>query len=203
VTCKFCGHTSITIVPGQPIDLHVNPIGELGICAKCRGTMIRKLCPPLYLATDRNRLPKEQLAQVLAWKPGPRGMILHGASGKCKTRCAWELIKQVWEPGVEIFDCAAFGHIMARKYRVDEAEDWLEQLGTRSPIVFFDDLGKMKFTERVESELFGVIERRCANQLPIIATLNASGGELQAMMTDDRGPSLLRRLHEFCEEVKF
>jgi len=70
-------------------------------------------------------------------------------------------------------------------------------------VLFFDDFGKMKFTERVESELFAVIEKRTANCLPLILTTNFTGETLEERMTLDRGVPLVRRLREFCVDVSF
>jgi DNA replication protein DnaC len=70
-------------------------------------------------------------------------------------------------------------------------------------LIYFDDLGKLKLTERAEAELFGLIERRCANGCPIIATTNDTGETLSSRMTDNRGEAMVRRLREFCETIRF
>ncbi len=180
-------------------------------CRECgkshRLTKFNSVCPNLYQKTDPARLPQNQLACILAWKYGPKGMILLGETGLGKSRCAWQLIRRIMvedEESVKIkwFDCVGFGHELSKHYHEEDAEEWLEDLAT-CPLVFFDDLGKLKLTERAEVELFGVIERRCSNELPIIATTNDTGDSLAARMTDNRGPAMIRRLREFCQPIQF
>lgn len=100
------------------------------------------------------------------------------------------------------FDSISFGHEIAKHYRDEDAEDWLDSVA-KKPLLFFDDLGKLKMTERAEVELFGLIDRRCSNELPIIATTNDTGDTLASRMTDNRGPALIRRLREFCTPIQF
>lgn len=180
-------------------------------CAECRLEERKKrfheLCPPLYLETDPTKLPMVEFEKVMAWEYGPKGLIISGDTGKGKTRCAWLLMKKVilsknLQFRVKAFDCVSFGRELASRYRAETAEYWLDELG-KIDIVFFDDLGKFKLTERVEAELFGIVEQRCANMKPIIATTNDDGESLVARMTDGRGSPLIRRLREFCDIVTF
>jgi DNA replication protein DnaC len=73
----------------------------------------------------------------------------------------------------------------------------------RAEVLFFDDLGKVPLTERVEAEFFALIERRMARQLPITVTSNMTGDDLAAKASTDRGRPLIRRLREFCRVVVF
>lgn len=177
-------------------------------CSKCeteaRVERFQKLCPPLYRESDPARLPK--LHDVLAWQPGQQGLLLTGPTGTGKTRCLWQLVKRLVEQGESVcaFDCVSFGHEVSKRFGDSEEapEDWAAQLATY-PIIFFDDLGKLKLTDRAEAELFGLIERRTANMKPILATTNDTGTTLQDRMTDNRGPALIRRLREFCNVIQF
>ena len=162
------------------------------------------LCPPLYRETDPARLPQEHLAAVLAWQHGPQGLLLIGPTGAGKTRAAWLLLRRLLEEGRRIvaFDCLAFGHEAARRFRDGTGETWAAGVA-RADVVFFDDFGKMTLTERVEAELFGVIEYRTAHRLPILATSNMTGADLEAKASKDRGAPLVRRLRDFCRVVVF
>jgi DNA replication protein DnaC len=164
------------------------------------------VCPKLYQNTDITRLPQTQFQQVMRWEYGPRGLALIGETGKGKSRIAWSLMRRVMtedQPDRRLvwFDCVGFGHAIAQHYKDENAEEWLEKI-SKVELLFFDDLGKLKLTERAETELFGLIERRCANQLPIIATTNDSGDSLAARMTENRGPAMIRRLREFCDVIR-
>ena len=71
----------------------------------------------------------------------------------------------------------------------------------RRKILFLDDLGKAKFTERVEMEFYDLIEFRAANKLPILFTANMSGKQLTEALGEDRGEPIMRRLREFCDII--
>ena len=164
----------------------------------------RALCPPAYQETDPARLPQEQLEAVLGWQYGPEGLLLIGPTGAGKTRCAYLLLKRLLDEGRRIvaFDCVRFGHDCARRFRDGSGEDWSDGLA-KVDLVFFDDLGKGRFTERVEAELFAVVERRLANKLPCIVTTNMTGRSLVAKASHERGEPLVRRLRESCRVVVF
>lgn len=164
----------------------------------------QKICPPGYQRSDLSRLPHKQFERVMGWQVGPRGLLLIGPTGGCKSRCAWLLVRRLLNDGanIEAFDCMSFAHAATRHFRSGTGEDWIERL-CRTDIVFFDDLGKMPFTERVEAELFGLIEYRTSHDLPVIATMNMVGDDLVAKASRDRGEPMVRRLREFCEVVSF
>ncbi|MCK4625054.1 MAG: ATP-binding protein [Phycisphaerae bacterium] len=167
-----------------------------------------KLCPPLYQVTDVARLPQKQYAEIMEWGYDSCGLMLIGATGKGKTRCLYELLRRLFlDDGFEVivFNCVDFGHECVRQFMSSDPDgvtDWLTRLATVD-ILVLDDLGKAKFTERVESELYGLIEARTANMLPILATSNFTGDAFAAKLTEDRGMAMIRRLREFCKVVIF
>ena len=162
------------------------------------------ICPPLYQETDPGLLNQAKLKEVLAWEYGPKGLLLVGQTATGKTRTAWMLLKKLIQSGlyVEAFDCMGFSHKCSRMFGDFVGAEWIERL-VGVDVVYLDDLGKGKLTERVEAEMFGLIERRCAQKRPIIATLNMTGQTMQSKLTTDRGEPLVRRLREFCSQVVF
>jgi DNA replication protein DnaC len=163
-----------------------------------------QMCPPLYRQTEPSRLPQDALRQVLGWRYGARGLLMLGVTGAGKTRAAWLLLRRIYDEGHKIhaFDALAYGHECARRFLDGTGERWAQMLAT-AELVFFDDLGKCPVTERVEAELVGLIERRTANLLPVVATTNMTGAELIKKGSSDRGAPMVRRLREFCESVTF
>ena len=210
VTCPGCMFVSTEICSVQNLFAPGEKVKRL--CAKCehesRVAKFDVVCPPLYRECDPKLLPPGSAAHLetaLQWKFGPRGLLLTGVTNKGKSRIAWQVIRAAFieRPlSFRFFDCIAFGHEIARHYRAEDCEEWLEKLAALD-LIFFDDLGKLKMTERAEAELFGLIERRTANMLPIIATTNDTGETLAARMTEQRGPAFVRRLRDFNDVIQF
>ena len=163
-------------------------------------------CPPLYQQTDTARLPQAQYTQVMAWQYGATGLLLHGETGKCKTRCAWLRLQKLYieeRRGFVWFDSVSFSHAITKNFSAEgKSEQWLENINDAS-VLFLDDLGKCRLTERGEAELFGIIENRMANLKPIIATTNFVGMTLAGGLRPDIGSALVRRLRECCEAIAF
>lgn len=207
--------TCLTCLKAQPVvDARIGADGLLSICNGCWLGQCQKryaeICPPAYQRTRPGLLPQvaqERLPTVLDWRYGPRGLIAWGpTSGSGKTRSVWLLIQRLMcQDGVNVvtFDCIGFADELERRYRADEdVRQWLEDI-TNAPVLFFDDFSKLKFTERVATELYGVVDRRCQRELPILATMNEDGAGLEATVRDKRTPYLVRRLRELCDEVRY
>lgn len=203
--CPYCGKERTVTTDKYP------PGSYAGECSDCERVRREKhflsLCPKLYQESAPDRLPASQLKEAMEWQYGPRGLILSGETGVGKSRIAWLLLRRILvsdkrNPSFAWFDAVGFGHAIGKHYRDEDAEEWLEDTA-KTELLFFDDLGKLKLTERAETELFGLIERRCGAELPIIATTNDTGDSLASRMTDNRGPALIRRLRQFCQIIQF
>lgn len=224
--CKQCG----TVFETEMADLTPRWMVEaLTYCETCVGALRRhreakieefrrqeraewfnELCPPFCRDTVPGKIPNQTaLAEVLAWQHGPQGLLLCGKTGTGKTRSAWLLLRRLaLEEGRNIatFDSVSFSSQCAARFysceRDDNGQDWMERL-IKKEIVFFDDFAKFKLTERVESELYGLIDARTSWGRPIIYTTNFVGDDLLENMSADRGEPLVRRMREFCVCVTF
>jgi DNA replication protein DnaC len=67
----------------------------------------------------------------------------------------------------------------------------------RARVLFIDDLGKERFTDRSELELYNLIESRTSSLRPTLWTTNLRGADLRELMSENRGPTIIRRLAEF------
>jgi chromosomal replication initiation ATPase DnaA len=141
------------------------------------------------------------------------GLLLHGASGTGKTTSAYMAIEASllrWESQVEgVRHVIAVGAVeLGRRISElsrrggEEFEDCLAEL-QRTPLLFIDDIDKARFTPRVESELFALIERREVDGLPVVITTNLTGRELQGMFSRQTGPAIISRLRRMCIAVNF
>jgi DNA replication protein DnaC len=142
----------------------------------------------------------------MKWEYGGKGLLFWGPTGRCKTRVLWLLIQKLavhlGPDSIHVFTGTDFGNKLARHYKEEDAEEWLEQV-KGCKLVIFDDLGKLKLTDRAEAELFDVINHRTSWHLPIIATTELDEAGMADRMSYHRGPALIRRLREFCEVISF
>lgn len=186
------------------------------ICEQeCRDAAARKaeeafnnLCPPLYRESDAKRIPVAFLRECEAWEVSEQGIGLIGPAGTCKTRAAWMLLKRLHFAGVGVFGITAthFAKACANQFADDyktksKAEETLDRC-RKVKVLLLDDMGKQKFTERAETELFDLLEHRTSHLLPTIWTANAERGALKQMLSPDRGEPIVRRLVEFSKVVR-
>lgn len=170
----------------------------------------RRICPASYRMTDPNfpMMNQALLSGLMQYEPkgDGRGIGLHGPTGNLKTRMMFLVLKKLHFEGRKVFaisakrlakcysimygsdrECDAARHVIRRSYTAD--------------VLFLDDIGKERFTEHGQAEFYELVERRTSTLRPILWTANATGAELAAMMSIDRGWPIVRRLEEFCEVV--
>ena len=166
------------------------------------------LCPPLYRMTDPSRINQAFVQAVQSWRYSPKGLIFMGQAGTGKTRAAWMLLKRLHFSGYKVFGLSATEY---SKYAADQwhsrvaernAAEEAMQTCKRCDILLLDDLGKQKFTERAELELFDLLEYRTSKLKPTITTFNADAHQFLNMLSEERGEPILRRLDQFAITIK-
>lgn len=167
------------------------------------------LCPPLYRESDPSRIFRGYVKAIADWKFGPTGLLLIGPAGRGKTRAAWMLMRREHLAGRSVYGLTAteLAKFAADQWhsRAEEKRQAEEALHTCKSvgILLIDDLGKQKFTERAELELYDILESRTANMKPTIVTANSDGSQLLKMLSADRGEPILRRLQQFSTITKY
>lgn len=163
----------------------------------------RDTIPPIYRENDVRRFP-DVWKVIQNWTPKEkRGLLLIGESGHCKTRMACEIARHnILDRGhgVRFVRASQFAATIRDQFgdQSHKAQRLL-RAWNKAQILILDDIGKQNNSELVQEALFDLIEERTAFRRPIIATANANGSEIEAMMSHDRGPALVRRLREFCD----
>lgn len=166
------------------------------------------MCPPLYRESDPRRLAGAFLRESEAWEFSPEGLGFIGAAGTGKTRCAWRLLRRLHFAGKRVYGLTATAYAKAcadQFHDAPEVKAGAEAvLGRcrRVEVLLLDDMGKQRFTERAEMELFALLEERTGNLLPTLWTANAEKGDLKKMLSPDRAEPLIRRLVEFTKVVR-
>ena len=164
-----------------------------------------KICPPLYRKTDiaRLKIRREIVEEIMAWEPNPRGIGLSGESGTGKTRLMFLLLRRLNSERRRILATSGKRFEFWCHRMFDKEDDAQKQIDAARgvAILFIDDVGKEKYTERVESEFYDLVEHRIANLMPILWTTNATGEQLERMLGPDRGAPIIRRLREFTEII--
>lgn len=157
--------------------------------------------------TDTALLDPQKVARVMAWKLSPKGVLLHGASGKTKSRLMFMLARRVYvDDGVQVHVTRATA--AARKVSEMNAtpgfvESYIRSLIT-APVLFIDDLGKETQSDKWESALVEVLDARGAARRPVVVTTNYVGDKLVERYRDrSTGEAVVRRLREFCQPIAF
>ena len=211
-------------LPPPPPEMTSEALYEFGVeyarraVREARAERWRNLCPPAYHATNfadpRLAHNAAQLAKVLGWQYGPRGLLLAGPTGGGKTRSLWALLRRLaCDEGRDFSfwnaqDLAA--EITANvRFGVDEARAFIGCLA-KVPVLVIDDLGQEATTagqeDRVRSWLFRLFDRRVELGLPLLVSTNATAEQLagtEGGKSAVRADPLLRRLLETAEPVKF
>lgn len=161
---------------------------------------LNRFCPPDFADNWNPTLGNERL-RLEAFKAFSvsmrHGLVIHGTSGSCKTRVAWEIIKDIEArpPGegfswrfLDGFDLAAKG-IPAEAYAV--------------PLLVIDDLGNEPPGTKWETGLLHMLRKRCDYHRITIVTTQLTGAQFAARFFNGAsGSAILRRLMQRCTAVK-
>lgn len=162
--------------------------------------------PKIFAETDIGLLPAAQPAieQVLSWSPKQnRGLLLHGETGRGKTRLVWLLLEQLIRKGFRplFFTSDQLSRELGESFAKRSHDDTLQRIYNRR-ILCIDDLGKEKPTQRWEEDLFSIIRERTDQARPTIITTNFVGqGLIERFNDPELAKPLVRRLREFSQLI--
>lgn len=161
--------------------------------------------PLAFHDTDASRTPL--LSKSYDWEPTKEkpSLILHGESGTCKSRAAWILFDRLWRrnyPDKSLFlQMRKFEGLIEKGFDERDHGKVLDIL-ISCPVLVLDDLGKERLTQRLESDLFAVIDERTANLKTTIITTNYTGDKLlERFINKETGVALVRRIRDYFASI--
>lgn len=200
--CKECG----TLTKGSICDPCSKNRDPLQITDELANKILwLAKCPVEYQDFDIKKLPCKSISlEALKFDLNSGGLGLVGPSRQGKTRLMWYLLKDLHFEKNQIqwlaLTATHFGHECSRLFSENSHKGvkFIERL-CETPILFLDDLGKERLSDRVESELYHIIEYRTSHRKIILWTANATKTSLVQKMSQDRGLPIVSRLTEFTK----
>lgn len=161
--------------------------------------------------SDGNGKPRELTVQaamdmIQDWPSHGPGLALIGETGRCKTRLMLHLLGKYHMAGcgVAFVNSATMADEIGEQFSQSSSAGnaYLRRL-EMSPILFIDDLGKGKLTDRSEEALYRIVESRKSHKRRTFFSANCIGSQLEARLSPDRGAPIVRRLREMAHAIAF
>lgn len=155
--------------------------------------------PPLFKDTALTRLPKSLQAFAESWEPDGKGLLIHGSTRKGKTRTAWMIADRLWTTNGTRYLFLTMFELEARLVASWGKEAWDKVMYQMAfvPVLFLDDLGKEKMTDRMASCLFALIDQRTMHKKSTVITTNLTGDTLLERFHDkETGAAFVARLKD-------
>jgi hypothetical protein len=156
--------------------------------------------PELFADTDPSRLGELQMVAE-HYLPCGKGLLIHGTTRKGKTRTAWYIANRLWNENK-----FKYRYLFLTMFELEAriAASWGNSTWdktmlhmTNVPLLFLDDMGKEKMTDRMASCLFALIDQRTMHKRPTIITTNLTGETLLERFHDkETGAAFVARLKD-------
>ncbi len=156
--------------------------------------------PELFADTDPRRLGELQMVAE-HYLPCGKGLLIHGTTRKGKTRTAWYIANRLWKENK-----FKYRYLFLTMFELEAriAASWGNSTWdktmlhmTNVPLLFLDDMGKEKMTDRMASCLFALIDQRTMHKRPTIITTNLTGETLLERFHDkETGAAFVARLKD-------
>lgn len=206
VTFQGMGNSFTFVAPDICSDVLCVAKGERDALAAERREYIAKnppevSMPVLFEGTDPERLAPELKDLCHNWLPTGKGLLVHGTTRKGKTRTAWYIADRLFKanPKANRFLFLTMFELEARLVASWGTSTWDKTMHhmVNVPLLFLDDLGKERMTERMASCLFALIDQRTMHQRSTIITTNLTGDTLLERFHDkETGAAFVARLKD-------
>jgi DNA replication protein DnaC len=169
--------------------------------------------PIFYKATTLEKLPLPNLsARLMALDldntEDATGVYLFGPTGGGKTRTVYLLAHQLIKTkgwSVRYLRGGQFQREIVNRTRpggTDDLDAWLSDI-SEAELLIIDEVEKIRFSPRVESEFFELLEERLSNWKALILVSNADASGLCSRMTEDFAEAVERRIEETLIGMRF
>ena len=214
----FCRHCGVSL--GDTEDDKVMPMGAFGFlpnvcCFSCaeagkerlaaeakadREKAFSRFVPTEFLHWDDALGNKAALARALGKLSfsAKRSMVLHGSTGSCKTRIAWEVMKRVLEQPESYSWCWLDAFEVAKTGFPKEAKS--------ATYLVIDDLGNeqkgWKGESRWETELLFILRQRFDWHRPVIITTQLTPIQFkERFFNGPAADAIMRRFRQMTDSV--
>jgi DNA replication protein DnaC len=158
--------------------------------------------PVAFLDTVESKLAPQMQTALKEYTPD-QSVLLHGITGTGKTRTAWAMFNKAWlhyyPKHSNFLTMRKLEQEIERGFANQNHGDVIERL-TSCAVLVVDDLGKERLTQRMESDLFSIIDERTSNKRPTIITTNYNGNGLSDRFSNgETGSAIIRRLKDYFE----
>jgi hypothetical protein len=167
--------------------------------------------PQLFRSTDYAKLT-EKMRLVCDWdipssikdiESGKVSLLVHGTSGTGKTRAAWIVFQKLWQKNYpkssKFLTMRELEGMLLTSFKKENHDEVMRFL-INVNILVLDDLGKERLTQRMESDLFAIIDERANNMKTTIITSNYNGQSLlERFSNEETGHAIVRRLRDYYD----
>lgn len=202
--CEECDASRIINTPYDAPRSRV--VDDLARDAK-RADEWQSLTGPYFANFNASLLPRAivpHVETVMVWMPdSARGIGFMGSTGTGKSRVIHELGRQLYMEGLDVFATSGIEFQRRVISQIQDRDGWRRYLARceDSAILVLDDADKLKLTDAVEAEYYGMLEVRRRWLRPVLATLNVSGADIAASGSSNRGGPIATRLRDLCDFI--
>ena len=153
-----------------------------------------------FLDTVESKLAPQMQTALREYQPDT-SVLLHGVTGTGKTRTAWAMFNKGWlhyyPKHSNFLTMRKLEQKIEEGFSNQNHGEVIERLVDCSLLVI-DDLGKERLTQRMESDLFAIIDERTSNKRSTIITTNYNGSGLSDRFSNgETGSAIIRRLKDY------
>jgi len=130
-----------------------------------------------------------------------KGLLIHGTTGSCKTRLAWQIVRLIVEENMRRAGESQYTWLWLDSYEM--ATKGIPADAERVHFLFIDDLGNEPTSTKHETGLLHLLRKRCDWQRATIITTQLTGAHFKSRFFEGAaGEAILRRLMQSTVTIK-